>query len=272
MKIYRNRGGRRFFEIPRAHAYPLIAAANVLVYCACVGYSGMIVIPPEFLLSSGAMYSAAIDRHEYWRLVAYGFLHADIIHLTTNMICLVLWAGHLERRVGSFYFMVVYVCALIFGAVVSNVSRPGQYLMVGASGALSGTMGALLSLWILAKIDLPASFFVMNIGLNIALAMSASNIDWGAHFGGFAAGMISCAFLDAVEKANVFVLRCKFPEFVKINAFIAMSGFALLFLGSRPITSISSPEGWLPLSLYCFAGLAFVKLFDFFLFMKNGSS
>jgi len=40
-------------------------------------------------------------------------------------------------------------------------------------------MGALLCLWILAKIDLP-QLFRHNIGLNVALALGSSRIDWGA--------------------------------------------------------------------------------------------
>jgi rhomboid protease GluP len=270
MKIYQNRGGRRIFAIPHAVAvYPLIAA-NAAAYALCVAYSGMIVIPAGLLLSSGAMYSLAIERHEYWRLGTYGFLHADIVHLTMNMICLALWAGHLEKRAGSFYFLVIYVCALIFGALVSNATHSGPYLMVGASGAISGILGALLCLWILAKVDLSANFFVVNVGLNVALALSASNIDWGAHFGGFAAGMISCALLDVVEKANAMVLRCKFPEFVKMNGFIAACGFALVLLEGTPTVLDSRVPGWLQILAYSLACLAAIKLIDFVLSVKKG--
>jgi membrane associated rhomboid family serine protease len=50
-----------------------------------------------------------------------------------------------ERRVGAFYFIVIYVCALVAGALVSNVTHSGPYLTVGASAAISGVLGALLS-------------------------------------------------------------------------------------------------------------------------------
>ncbi len=52
------------------------------------------------------------------------------------------------------------------------------------------------------KIDLTASFFVANIGLNIALGVTAARIDWGAHLGGFAAGLIACALLDLAGEAR----------------------------------------------------------------------
>jgi membrane associated rhomboid family serine protease len=263
------REGRRFFESPHAAVYLLITA-NIVVYALCLRRSGTEAIPTELLFRNGAMYSFAVERREYWRLVAYGFLHANLFHLATNMICLALWGGHLEKRVGSFYFIVIYIGALIAGALVGRLTHPGPYLSVGASGAISGILGALLCLWILAKIDVTASFFVINIGLNVALAYSVKNIDWGAHFGGFAAGLISCALIDLLEKANGLVLRCKFPEFVKINAFIIIGGIALLLGSGRPIASLFSADGWWLLAAFLATGLLVIKLCDLLLSMKHG--
>ena len=259
---------RSFFASPHAVVFLLITA-NIFIYGLCLDQTGRIAIPTDVLLRDGAMYSFAIGRHEYWRLVAYGFLHANILHLTFNMICLALWGGHLDRRVGAFYFIVIYVCALVAGAVVSNATHSGLYLSVGASAAISGILGALLSLRILARIDLPASFFVINIGLNVALALGNSSIDWGAHLGGFAAGMIACALLDIVEKINALVLRCKFPEFVKINAFVVMAGVALLFYNAMPAAGAASGNSWTMLA-YVIACCIAVKSIDLVLSIKKG--
>lgn len=261
------RMNRSFFASPHAVVFLLITA-NVFIYGLCLAQTGMIAIPSDVLLRYGAMYSFAIGRHEYWRLVAYGFLHANLFHLAANMFCLALWGGHLDRRVGAFYFIVIYVCALVAGAVVSNATHSGPYLTVGASAAISGVLGALLSLRILARIDLPASFFAINIGLNVALALGNSSIDWGAHLGGFAAGMIACALLDIVEKANALLLRCKFPEFVKINAFVVMAGIALLIWGIRPAAAAS--ENLWPVLAYAIACCIAVKLVDLVLSIKKG--
>jgi membrane associated rhomboid family serine protease len=274
MKIYRT--GPRFFEIPHATVF-LLVTANVVIYGLCLLYSGLgttakfgaTSIPTNVLFAAGAMYSSAIAKHEYWRLAAYGFLHADLLHLTTNMFCLALWGAHLERRVGSFYFIVIYVCALIFGAIVSDATHAGPFLMVGASGAISGVLGALFCLWILAKIDLTPNFFVVNIGLNVALALYASSIDWGAHLGGFVAGLIACAVLDLIEKANAHIFRCKFPEFAKLNSLGLLGALALLVFAGKSIPT-SAPETWLAPLVYglaCFAGL---KLLDILLSIKKG--
>jgi membrane associated rhomboid family serine protease len=116
----------RFFEVPHASVY-LLFIANVVVFGLCLSRSGgSAVISADVLFRAGAMYSLAIERHEYWRLLAYGFLHADPIHLATNMFCLVLWGAHLERRVGSAYFLAIYACALVTGGTVatSHMSDP----------------------------------------------------------------------------------------------------------------------------------------------------
>jgi membrane associated rhomboid family serine protease len=268
MSMANGRAGGHFFEIPHAAVYSLIAA-NILVYALCVRQSGAQAIPGDLLFADGAMYSAALERQEYWRLLACGFLHANLFHLATNMICLALWGGLLERRVGSFYFVVIYVCALIGGAVVGRYTHAGPYLTVGASGGISGILGALLCLWILAKIDATANFFVVNIGLNAALAFTVTNIDWGAHFGGFAFGLIACAVIDVLEKANSFVLRCKFPEFVKVNALIIAGAIALVLSNGRP-AAVFGTDGWLLLLGLALACLLAVKACDLVLSLKHG--
>jgi membrane associated rhomboid family serine protease len=259
-------GAKSFFEFPHGMVQ-LLLGTNLVIFALCYSQSGMTSIPSEVLFRYGAMYTQALERHEYWRLITYGFLHANPVHLLVNMLCLVLWGGLLERRVESLYFTVIYLSGLIVGAIVSKFAHPGPYLGVGASGAISAVLGALLCLRILGKIDLSWSFFVTNIGLNVVLAASSSRIDWQAHFGGFAAGVICCACLDIVEKAMPWVLRCKFPEFVKMNSFVAFA-IVLTYFWNRPISG--SREAWVFPVVSVFAVLATIKMLDLMLSIQKG--
>jgi rhomboid protease GluP len=261
-----SRAGRNFFEVPHTAVY-LLLTANIVISGICFSQSGGATVPGALLYQYGAMYSAALQRHEYWRLIAYGFLHVNLIHLATNMLCLALWGGHLERRIGSLYFLIVYGSALVFGAIIGNAIHATPYLTVGASGATSGILGALLCLWILDKIDLQANFFAINIGLNIAFALSNSRIDWGVHLGGFAAGLIACAILDVVEKINARVLRSKFPEFVKTNIFALACACALL-VWSNAMAAAS--EAWVPAGAFIAMCLLVTKMADIVLSQKKG--
>ncbi|MGX1170140.1 membrane associated rhomboid family serine protease [Bradyrhizobium sp. USDA 372] len=258
-----------FFEVPHAAVYVMMTV-TVLASGFCFILAGGASAPADLLYRSGGMYATAIARHEYLRLVAYGFLHVDFVHLTMNMLCLVLWGAHLERRVGPAYFLIIYLCAMVFGAVIGNGIHSTPYLTVGASGATSGILGALLCLWILGKLDVGFDFFAINIGLNIAFALGSSRIDWGVHLGGFAAGLITCALLDLVETANAWTLRCKFPEVVKVNLTLLACVIAL-WAWSGPAQSIATnASAWGLMVVIVVACCAVVKMVDLALSMKKG--
>ncbi|MBR0894967.1 rhomboid family intramembrane serine protease [Bradyrhizobium tropiciagri] len=258
-----------FFEIPHAAVYALMTL-TVLASGFCFIQAGGAAAPAELLFRYGAMYTGALARHEYWRLFAYGFLHVNFVHLATNMLCLVLWGGHLERRVGPTYFIILYFCSMVFGAIVGNATHATPYLTVGASGATSGILGALLCLWILGKLDVRFDFFAINIGLNIAFAISNSRIDWGVHLGGFAAGLIGCALLDLVEKLNAYLLRCRFPEAVKLNlALLAGVAAVGLWTAQTQIVTANLP-GWIAAAGFAGACCAVIKLVDILLSIKKG--
>jgi rhomboid protease GluP len=266
MATYRARPG--FFEAPHAAVYALMTV-TVLASGFCFIQAGGPSASSQLLFRFGGMYAGALARHEYWRLFAYGFLHVNFIHLTMNMLCLVLWGGHLERRVGPAYFVIIYLCAMVFGAVVGNGIHATPYLTVGASGATSGILGALLCLWILGKLDVRFDFFAINIGLNIAFAISNSRIDWGVHLGGFAAGLIACALLDVVEKASVYLLRCRFPEAVKVNlALLAAVGGLWLWVSQAQ--ALPGTAGWFAAVGFAAACCAIVKLVDLVLSVRKG--
>jgi membrane associated rhomboid family serine protease len=267
MPSYRTSPG--FFEVPHAAVYALMTV-TVLASGLCFIQSGGSSAPAELLYRYGGMYSAALARHEYWRLFAYGFLHINFVHLTMNMLCLVLWGGHLEKRIGSAYFLIVYLCAMVFGAVIGNTIHSTPYLTVGASGATSGILGALLCLWILGKLDLRFDFFAINIGLNIAFAFSNSRIDWGVHLGGFAAGLIGCAVLDLVEKANAYALRCKFPEVVKVNLTLLVCVAALWGWADQAQAIAARFSTWGAAVVFVGACCAAVKMVDLALSVRKG--
>jgi membrane associated rhomboid family serine protease len=267
MSVYRS--GRGFFEIPHTATFVLLTA-NVIIFGLCARYSDASAISGELLLRNGAMYSSALHRGEYWRLVTYGFLHANIVHLATNMLCLVLWGGHLEKRIGACYFLLLYLCSVVAGGVTSNLARTDQYLSVGASGGISGILGGLLCLWLLRKIDLSINFFVANIGLNVVLGFSAPRVDWAAHLGGFTAGIVICALLELLEKSLRFLLRCRFPEFVKLNLFIAGVASAILLWRGGPTQVLSGTNSAPLVVTLVAASMIVIKMFDLIMPLKKG--
>lgn len=226
-----------FFESPHAVTYTFILLNGAVFALTLIG-SSLMRIEPATLFQYGALYPDALKRHEYWRLVAHAFLHANLLHLALNMLCIAAWAGLLEHRLGATYFTFAYLASAIGGGVASLYGHAGAFMTVGASGAISGIVGGLLCLAMLGKMALSPQFFLITIGANVALGARVPNVDWMAHLGGFTAGFAACAILDGVEHINRFWLRCKFPEFVKFGfAGAAVSAAGYLAFEMPPASS-----------------------------------
>jgi len=139
------------------------------------------------------------------------------VHLVSNMLCLAVWGGALEKRIGTLYFTLIYFCSLLAGSLVTVLTHHTPFIGAGASGAVSGVLGALLGLCILGKIELSLTYIVSSITINVIASVTVSGIDWRAHFGGFCAGLISCAVLDLLLSASRPLFWCKIPEFIKLT-------------------------------------------------------
>ena len=82
------RGGTQaFFESPHAAAYILILLNAAMFSLTLIGGSLARIAPVTFFLN-GALYQDALTRKEYWCLVTYAFLHANVLHLALNLACI----------------------------------------------------------------------------------------------------------------------------------------------------------------------------------------
>ena len=97
------------------------------------------IIPNEWVVRHGNIWWPYVQHGEYYRVISYGFLHMqhDPMHLVWNMISLFIYGVSLERMMGRWKFLVVYLGSIIFGALGVYVLAPGTSV-VGASGGLFG--------------------------------------------------------------------------------------------------------------------------------------
>lgn len=139
-------------------------------------------------------------------LVTYAFLHADWLHLLSNMLFLWIFGDNIEDAFGHGRYLVFYIlCAgLAAGAhllMTPDLNSP----LVGASGAVAGVMGAYVllyphaKLFVLAKIIIPIplpvpAFWMLGFWvasqLFYAFIGSPDPIAWWAHLGGVTAGAL----------------------------------------------------------------------------------
>ena len=146
------------------------------------------------------------------------FMHGGFWHLAGNMLYLWIFGNNLEDAMGHVRFLLFYVLcgvAAVYSVVLPNPMS--ELPMVGASGAISGVLGGYLLLFPRARVllGLPVGFVVIGIGRFPAIwvlaawflmqlllgglsAVQSTNesqggIAFGAHIGGFIAGLLLVA-------------------------------------------------------------------------------
>lgn len=175
--------------------------------------------PPEALLQRLSAYDLVVFAHGYipaapeWSdLLTSMFLHGGFLHLAGNMLFLWIYGDNVEHRLGRVRYLLVY---LLSGALATWtfawMTPQGTAPLVGASGAISGVLGLYFVLFprnqvklfvalfpiLFEVIYLPARWvlgaYVLLDNLLPLLTRTASSVAYGAHLGGFAAG-VAAAF------------------------------------------------------------------------------
>ena len=138
------------------------------------------------------------------------FLHGSWMHLIGNLWFLWIFGNNVEDSMGHLRFVVFYLVTGLAAAMAHVLTDPGSVVpMVGASGAISGVMGAYLVLYPRARVDTLFFFFVfvrvvplpawlmLGYWMLIQIAGSATTavaggggVAYGAHIGGFVAGLL----------------------------------------------------------------------------------
>ena len=136
----------------------------------------------------GGLIPAEVASGEYWRLVTSGFLHGNLIHLGTNMLSLY-WLGiPLERILGRWRMLAIYLLSLFGSSVGVLLFSAPVSLTIGASGAVYGLMGALLVTFRRLRLDLRP--LIVILALNVVITFTYPGLSWQGHLGGFVVGAI----------------------------------------------------------------------------------
>lgn len=139
------------------------------------------------------------------------FLHGGWLHLLGNMLFLWVFGGAVEEALGHFQYLIFYLICGIGSATVHTVFNWGSKIpTVGASGAISGIMGAFIVLFPRSRVTtlIPALFLFFTIRIPAflmlgywfflqffsgvaSLGMSdQGGVAWWAHVGGFLLGAL----------------------------------------------------------------------------------
>jgi membrane associated rhomboid family serine protease len=125
------------------------------------------------------------------------FMHGGWMHLIGNMLYLWIFGDNVEDSMGHPRFIVFYlVCGTVAVFAQALPDTQSTIPMIGASGAISGVLGAYLLLYPHARVVVLIPLgIVLALWFGLQLAQSAltpkdvAGIAFGAHIGGFLAGM-----------------------------------------------------------------------------------
>ncbi|NIA10409.1 MAG: rhomboid family intramembrane serine protease [Nitrospiraceae bacterium] len=142
-------------------------------------------------------------------LIAAMFMHGGFLHLGGNMLYLWIFGNNIEDAMGPVRFILFYLLTGVLASATHIFLQPDMRMpMIGASGAISGVLGAYLILFPKAKVlTLIILFFfitVIRIPALIILGFwfvlqflniySRNNVAWFAHVGGFVSGILLVRF------------------------------------------------------------------------------
>lgn len=162
------------------------------------------------------VYVGAMSASELLPLVTHVFLHGGLLHLAFNMLALTVLGPPIERALGSFVYVLVFVLLGIGGGLGHSAWEWAQFFfsdghdrlagLVGASGAIFGLLGVDLGRRARALQAIPPAYRVSSPGryllrastgvvlVNVVMMLMPIVISGAAHLGGFFLGL-ALAFL-----------------------------------------------------------------------------
>lgn len=167
----------------------------------------------------------ALDAYAFSGPWTYSLLHGSVAHLAVNMIWLAAFGSPLANRIGAARFIAFWIFTALAAVALHYVLHSGEATpLVGASGAISGMMGAAARFGFRvnrrapkpafegAILSIPAVFrsrttvtflavwMVVNLVMGIGTSDMSASIAWEAHIGGFLAGFLLVRPFDRTER------------------------------------------------------------------------
>jgi membrane associated rhomboid family serine protease len=210
--------------------YPVVN--TLLILTNVIVFLYQITLPPHeyqaFMLANATIPNhirAVLNGHgsveaAFLPLLTSMFLHSGFMHIAGNMLFLWIFGDNVEDYFGHVpYLLFYFVCGIGSGLahIIFNYHSPLPAL--GASGAISGVMGAYIILYPRARvltlvfiffIPIPAFiilgyWFLLQFlaGVSTVGAAATGGVAWWAHIGGFLLGMLITALSWGDRKQSV---------------------------------------------------------------------
>lgn len=208
--------------------FPFVNWALILINVAVFFYQVQL---PSHVAKAFVLHNATIPQRipaflaghlgfqmAFYPLFTSMFLHGGWMHLLGNMLFLYIFGDNVEDYFGHLGYVIFYLfCGVGSGLIHVLFNLHSSLPAIGASGAISGVMGAYLVLYpranvlvwfIIFLIPIPAVFvlgywFVLQFleGIGEFGAANTAGVAWWAHIGGFLMGMVIAGLVKRSGRA-----------------------------------------------------------------------
>ena len=202
----------------------------------------------QIFLNYGAVPNSVLEGN-FLSLITAMFLHGGVAHLIGNMVFLFIFGDNVEDKLGRIKYLILYIiwgilAGLIHSVYASSIGS-GDIPAVGASGAISGVLGAylimfprakiytIIAAFIITTVRVPAwayipFWFILQIIFNFLNPLGG--VAYFAHIGGFLSGL-----------ATIFLIKNIMPSFNKRPVSVTRSSDAFN-QGIKSFSNIDKPE------------------------------
>lgn len=167
--------------------------------------------------------------HAVLSIFASMFLHGGWFHFLSNMWTLYIFGDNVEDRMGPGRYLVFYLLSGVFAALVQGLVQPWSHVpLVGASGAISGVLGAYFLFYPRAGVltwvplfffwgyyvEIPAviylglwflsQFYSGLFALSLPQGAQMGGVAWWAHIGGFVFGLLTARLFAPKDREPVW--------------------------------------------------------------------
>jgi membrane associated rhomboid family serine protease len=214
---------------------PPIVTVGLIVLCVLiflwqwltpsVDSIGSLGVIPASLLGRAELHPDYVLVPPTMTLFTSMFLHGGFLHLLFNMLYLWIFGNNVEDSMGHVRFVIFYLICGVAAVYAQALPEPDSTTpMVGASGAISGVLGAYMLLYPHARVllGLPIGFLIVQLGrfpagwvlaswfvlqlISNQFAAAGGGVAFRAHIGGFVAGM---ALIPLFKRRDVPLWRPK---------------------------------------------------------------
>jgi len=190
-----------------------ISVTLLLIAICVVVFVLQNLLDPNYDITDALAFSPQYAFSRPWIFVTSIFLHADILHIASNMIALFFFGIYLERKISKTSFILIFLISgiignLLFMAMATDPTVEG----IGASGAIFGIMGTLTVLEpmsIVFAYGIPMPMFVASIFFFLLnyFQLLGPDIGYGAHIGGLLFGILAGFYYRRKLSGNAFIFK-----------------------------------------------------------------